>query len=1003
MDPITIILQPKDLYAIDERQTGFVVQAVTEFGGNISYQWQKSTEPNVWKNVGVNSNIISFVASLSMNGTKYRAILTSGSYSSGFTVLASDEATVYVSPKPTITPTPTMTPTPTALPTKPRIYIPGVKNLVLDETFNRLYASTGYDVKVINTINNQILSNFSITSPANIWRMVGSDLGLHISDIINNQIIQISKSRGDIEKIINIDAFPMDHQLNDGFLYVLATSEEENSLRKFRDGQLLQKTILSEYSTDRFIKLTINRNNNKAYVLDASSESIIIVDLRYMEIDRTIFLPKGIKPQSMEIDLSSNLIYISTKDSGFHEFLLFNTNNNSILDSRISIPYTQNGEQLNVVNFNINSAKNKIYLADAYKSSPLFIMNTKDQTFSSIENLSGGCSSLVGGSNKLYVANDNSGIDFIQLNTEIFLSNNQIQELRGTGGIVGVLTNSENEVGNYELVAGLYDNNKFFIQGNKLGSKKEFNYEFKASYKIKVKYKGIRYQGENEFDINIISSKNPIKLSVGQNVQISSIDSSVQVTFENSHTEGDVFFEKIETPPSANLAIYTIRADAKVDGLANISLNIPGLNPNNNPFMLSYSLSQNDLLDIQNELLNDPLLNGSIPLTLDTNYPTLQIDDITGNIEEGTISGDSDINIIGGGLITIIVPGVNGPTTITVDPESWNNSDPVPDWLTVISGISDSPDPQNLLIPCEGNQTRSNVRITMQGVFTADCGCWEASIVGLTDIIGLATGLGTLKAGASAAFKGLLKNRLGKATLKEAIEQTVKKAAKLKEELAKLTKYGDDLVTEQMDLLDKTDMITGRGNQFSEQQRDIMKKRLKEIDEKLAEWKRTRDNAEIDRLTSEIDKLDPDDGFSSSFYNSKRRKLENELENLTDESGGAWREFGNAFTAYGVAAAGLAAAVLSFDEISVQKTCPSGQILDKITCECVPVCHGSYLVDCVGNPGEEVWVLINECSSGCIPDGACFADLGHIVEYDIGGECFPGYDASCGGTCVKQP
>jgi hypothetical protein len=469
----------------------------------------------------------------------------------------------------------------------------------------------------------------------------------------------------------------------------------------------------------------------------------------------------------------------------------------------------------------------------------------------------------------------------------------------------------------------------------------------------------------------------------------------VQVTFENVYTEGDVFFEQIEIPPSANLAIYVIRADAKVDGLANISLNIPGLNPNNSPFMLSYSLSQNDLLDIQNELLNDPLLNDPT-LILNTNYPTLQIDNVTGNIEEGAISGDSDIGIIDGGLITIIVPGVNGPTTVTVDPESWNNSDPVPDWATIISGISDSPDPQNLLIPCEGNQTRSNVRITMQGIFIADCGCWEASIVGLTDIIGLATGVGTLKAAASAAFKGLLKNRLGKAALKEAIEQTIKKAAKLKEELAELTKYGRDLLSEQMDLMDKTDVLTGRGNEFSEQQRDIMKKRIKEISKDLAEWDKTKNTAEIDRLKSEIDKLDPDNGFSSSFESSKRRKLENELENLTDESGGAWEEFRNAFAAYGVAAAGLATAVLKHDEISVEKTCPSGQLLNLTTCECLSFCQGSYTIDCYGSPGNQVWRLINECSEGCEPDNYC-----GLESYDIGGECDSGYEYNCSSDCIR--
>ena len=174
---------------------------------------------------------------------------------------------------------------------------------------------------------------------------------------------------------------------------------------------------MSEESYDRFIRLIINKNNNKAYVLDASSESIIVVDLRYMTVDETVYLPQASKPKSMEIDLSSNLIYVSTENLGFLEFLIIDTNNNSILESKIAIPYNQNGEQINVVNFNISYLNNSLYLADAYKSSSLFTMNTNNQIFTSTERLSGGCSSIVKNtsSNKLYISNGNSGIDVVQL------------------------------------------------------------------------------------------------------------------------------------------------------------------------------------------------------------------------------------------------------------------------------------------------------------------------------------------------------------------------------------------------------------------------------------------------------------------------------------------------------------------------------------------------------------------------------------------------------------
>ena len=87
----------------------------------------------------------------------------------------------------------------------------------------------------------------------------------------------------------------------------------------------------------------------------------------------------------MEIDLSYNLIYVSTENLGFLEFLIIDTNNNSILESKIAIPYNQNGEQINVVNFNISYLNNSLYLADAYKSSSLFTMNTNNQIVESLK------------------------------------------------------------------------------------------------------------------------------------------------------------------------------------------------------------------------------------------------------------------------------------------------------------------------------------------------------------------------------------------------------------------------------------------------------------------------------------------------------------------------------------------------------------------------------------------------------------------------------------------
>ena len=418
MDSITIILQLKDLHVIDGQQTGFIVQAITESGASISYQWQKSTTPNIWKNVGINSNILGFVASIGLNGSKYRVILTSGSRSTGLTVLESVNVTLYVSPKPSHTPTPTMTPTPTSTPTKPRIYIPGVKDLVLDQAANRLYASGGDSIKVINTTNNQIISSFNVSYPINIWKILSSESNLYVSDTINNQILQISKSSGYVEKTTNIDAYPMDMKLADETLYALCTSHRENSLKKVQNGQIIQSMTLSENSMDRFVKLIVNQNNNKAYVLDASSESIIVVNLRYMIVEKTINLPKHSKPESMEIDASSNLIYIPIKYSGFYEILILNTNNNSILGSRITVPYNQSGKQANILNFFISPTRNNLYATDAYQSWPLLIMNTNTQVFiSSIQKLSGGCSSMAYDAilNKLYVANGSSGIDIVQL------------------------------------------------------------------------------------------------------------------------------------------------------------------------------------------------------------------------------------------------------------------------------------------------------------------------------------------------------------------------------------------------------------------------------------------------------------------------------------------------------------------------------------------------------------------------------------------------------------
>ena len=278
-----------------------------------------------------------------------------------------------------------------------------------------------------------------------------------------------------------------------------------------------------------------------------------------------------------------------------------------------------------------------------------------------------------------YIKN-NCKIDKIE--TELFLSNNEVLESSEVGAEVGVLSNAQNEIGYYDFYTDIgYDNDIFFIYKNKLKVNKELSLGF---YKIKVRFFGKKHYAEKELDI-LVKNENSALVFVnqGSEVKVDSADSNFSVTFENVTEAGEVALLKFteDEELNGNQQTYSLFTTAKTNGKTKISFNIPEIDPNNQPFVTVLRSF---------DIPNTPLLR-----SFETTVPTISIEDVTTNVESGKIEAEIDDGVndgyenglIGGNVLTITVTGINTSTVIEINPDTWGDL-PSPEFSNFITTIS---------------------------------------------------------------------------------------------------------------------------------------------------------------------------------------------------------------------------------------------------------------------------------------------------------------------------
>ena len=534
-----------------------------------------------------------------------------------------------------------------------------------------------------------------------------------------------------------------------------------------------------------------------------------------------------------------------------------------------------------------------------------------------------------------YIKN-NCKIDKIK--TELFLSNNEVLESSEIGAEVGVLSNTQNEIGYYNFYNDIgYDNDIFYIEKNKLKVNKELLLGF---YKIKIRFFGKKYYAEKELDI-LVKNENSalIFIDQGSEVKVDSADASFSVTFENVTEAGEVTLLKFtEEELNENQSTYSLFTTAKTSGKTKISFNIPEIDPNNQPFVNVLRC-----FDVPNNSLR----------SLDTTVPTISIEDVTTNVESGKIeaeidAGEGDENgngLIGGNVLTITLTGINTSTVIEVNPDTWGNLPPpefsnfittVSGQNTTIIGSDGSVSPQALPPDCEGGKTVASFSWDdTRGLSWGQCDCWVESAITPSDIIAAIGVLG-----------------LAKASMRYLAKEVFREAAD----------YARYSFSRKVVAMEVSDLLK---NQSSTQ------KTINNILDQLKKFGRPNvlqdPSPEEATLTAEYIKQIGNLNSVQALLASTRR----ELSSLTGQANIAWKAFvqqTNIFVFYyGAYMKKLKLFfdfALQFDSFRVLKSCDPGQTLNPLTCECCTNCTGGRVFP---NP-------MRDCDCECPQPGQVFVD-----------------------------
>jgi hypothetical protein len=292
--------------------------------------------------------------------------------------------------------------------------------------------------------------------------------------------------------------------------------------------------------------------------------------------------------------------------------------------------------------------------------------------------------------------------------SNIFLSNNEIVELSAPKTEIGIFTSGINERGFFVLHSdfiGQNDNDKFIIKDNKLKTKQVLYYDPDITYKVTVKYSGLRHYKQKDFDIIVTNSQDNSIPPTGTQVQVYSAEGNVDLTFDNIITPGEVTFSPVD---STDGLFCNIDTTCDFDGNVAVSFNDPGIIPSNDPaiYQIKYDIELDQVF----------------------------YDNVTTEVVEGKITGVVDS--LGSFIVQFVPP-----------PEGWGfpPSESLGFSKSVFGGLSCGTfnfNFQNPLGPCPGNQTRNGFSISLtNGILSpfGTCGCWEETGVTAEVILGAAS------------------------------------------------------------------------------------------------------------------------------------------------------------------------------------------------------------------------------------------------------------------------
>jgi hypothetical protein len=527
---------------------------------------------------------------------------------------------------------------------------------------------------------------------------------------------------------------------------------------------------------------------------------------------------------------------------------------------------------------------------------------------------------------------------------DIFLSNNEIVELSPANAEIGTFTSGINERGFFVLhsdFAGQNDNDKFIIKDNKLKIKQVLYYTPGITYKVTIKYSGLRHYKQKDFDIIITNSQDNSTPISGEQVQVSSSGGNIELTFDNIITAGEVTFGPID---STDGLFCDINTACDFDGNIAVSFNNPGISPSNDPAI--YHIKYDSELD------------------------QVFYDNVTTEVVEGKITGVVDS--LGSFIVQFAPP-----------PVGWGfpPSESLGFSSRILSGLACGTfnlNFQNLLPPCPGNQTRSGFNINFEdGTFSpfGNCGCWVDSGATVDGILAAASLYSLAKSGVCALIKTIANLRSALSSLANLISYLKSSMALLQNTIRNFMSQATTFIAaaERIFILKEANLarIAAAEKLIKDVEKALSTKRLTDRERaKLNQIKNTTNNLirELNTLNEKYKKdAQPLVAKYQEFLKAaeakkaeaalKAKEISLKQQDLLSKQAAlkaAQDSQPGVLALVGTALAGLYSAVNS---IKTEKTCPNGQTLRQTSCECCPNCANG-----------RVFTSQSSCDCGCPPD-----------------------------------